>query len=148
MSARARRLSECADHDGVAVGVAEGEFARAGGGVDVGFFFKGGDERACAGERGVEIVDAEEEDETVAGRGVIGAGECGVIVFAPGMEADEDFAVRVGDLAEIIVVRRDVRLAEERLIPGAALEHVGDADNGPDALHGLSPAAGLRVCAR
>jgi hypothetical protein len=52
----------------------------------------------------VEIVDAKEQEETVAGGREIRAQQGEVLVGGPGVQAEQDRSVRVEDLAEVPVV--------------------------------------------
>src|SRR4051812_33783018 len=61
-----------------------------------------------------------------------------MLVRAPRVHAEEHRAVRIDDLTEVVVRRRRLGEAEQRLVPGEAARHVGDADDRPGALHRLS----------
>jgi len=55
---------------------------------------------------------------------------------APLVEAEQHGSIRIQDLTKIVMDRRRLRLAEERLVPFEARRHVSHPDNRPCALHG------------
>lgn len=103
---------ERTDHDVIAVRISECEFHSSSGGIHVGLFLKPSDERARPGERQVKIIDPEEQEETVARLGVIGARQAGMIMGAPRVQAEQDRSIRIEDLSEVVVSRRRLRHAE------------------------------------
>ena len=105
--------SECADRHVISVGIAKGELASLSVRVHVGFFFEARDESACSLECLIEIVHTEEEQESVAGGRAFWAGQRGMIVIAPAMKAEQDGPVGIEDLAEVIVGRAAVSVAEQ-----------------------------------
>ena len=57
--------------------------------VYVRLFFEASDERACSLERKIEIVDAKEQQESVAGGGAVGARQRRMVVVAPAVYAEQ-----------------------------------------------------------
>ena len=55
---------------------------------------------------------------------------------APLVEAEQHGSIRIQDLTKIVMARRCLLLAEERLVPFEARRHVSHADDCPRALHG------------
>ena len=53
----------------------------------------------------------------------------------PLVKAEQDRAIRVEDLPEVVVGGRRLRLAKERLVPFAAASHIAYPDDRPRALH-------------
>jgi len=47
------------------------------------------------------------------------------------MKAEQDRAIRIEDLTEVVVGGGRFRQAEQRLVPGEAASDIGDADDGP-----------------
>ena len=60
----------------------------------------------------------------------------------PLMEAEQHGPIRVQDLTKVVMARRRLGLAEERLVPFEAAGNVAYADDCPCAFHRIS-AAGL-----
>jgi hypothetical protein len=108
----------------------------------VGLLFEPGDESACSLQCHVEIVDAEEQEEAVARRRLVRAHQGGMLVRAPLVEAEQDGSIRIQDLTKVVMARRRLGLAEERLVPFEATGNVADADDRPRAFH-RSSAVGL-----
>ena len=104
----------------------------------MGFLFEPGDESACSFQCHVEIVDAEEQEEAVARRRLVRAHQGGMLVRAPLVEAEQDGSIRIQDLTKVVMDRRRLGLAEERLVPFEATGNVADADDRPRAFHGNS----------
>ena len=98
-------------------------------------FFQSGDEQARALDRQVEVIDTKEQQETVAGCSVIWAHQRGMFVSAPLVKAEQDSAIGVEDLAEVIMGWTCDLLSEQRLIPFAAARNIGYADDRPRTLH-------------
>jgi len=88
----------------------------------VGFFFELVDESACPLQGHVEIVDAEEQEKPVARWRLVRAHQGGMLVRAPLVEAKQDGSIRIQDLTKVVMTRRRLRLAEERLVPFEAAE--------------------------
>jgi len=63
-------------------------------------------------------------------------------VRAPLVEAEQDGSIRIQDLTKVVMARRHLGLAEQRLIPFEAAWNVADADDCPCAFHCIS-AVGL-----
>lgn len=57
---------------------------------------------------------------------------------APLVEAEQDGSVRIQDLTKVVMGRRCLRLAEERLVPFEANGNVLYADDRPCAFHRIS----------
>jgi hypothetical protein len=110
--------------------------------VHVGLLFEPGDESACSLQCHVEIVDAEEQEEAVARRRLVRAHQGGMLVRAPLVEAEQDGSIRIQDLTKVVMARRRLGLAEERLVPFEATGNVADADDRPRAFHRV-PFSGL-----
>jgi hypothetical protein len=81
----------------VPVRIAQRELHRAGFGVRMRLFFQPLDEGACAAQRVVEIVDAKEQQQTVAGLGTIWVRERRVIVRAPFVQAQRHRSIVIQD---------------------------------------------------
>ena len=54
---------------------------------------------------------------------------------APLVEAEQHGSIRIQDLTKIVMARRRLRLAEERLVPFETTGNVAYADDCPRALH-------------
>jgi hypothetical protein len=65
-----------------------------------------------------------------------------MLVRTPLMQAEQDGSIRVHDLAKVVMTRRRLGLAEERLVPPIAVLNVAYADDRPYAFHRIS-AVGL-----
>ena len=61
---------------------------------------------------------------------------------APLVEAEQDGSIRIQDLTKVVMARRRLGLAEERLVPFEAAGNVAYADDRPCAFHRIS-AVGL-----
>jgi hypothetical protein len=61
---------------------------------------------------------------------------------APLVEAEQHGSIRIQDLAKVVMVRRRLGLAEERLVPFEAARNVAYPDDRPCAFHRIS-AVGL-----
>ena len=57
---------------------------------------------------------------------------------APLMEAEQDGSIRIQDLTKVVVSRRRLGLAEERLVPFEAARNVPYADDCPCAFRRIS----------
>lgn len=71
------------------------------------------DKSAGSLQRFIEVIHAEEEEQSVAGLSVIGAGQGRMFVRAPLVKADQDRSIRVQDLPEVIMSGSRFRLAEQ-----------------------------------
>jgi len=58
---------------------------------------------------------------------------------APLVETEQHGSIRIQDLSKIVMARRRLLLAEERLVPFEARRHVSHPDDRPCALHGTFP---------
>jgi len=56
---------------------------------------------------------------------------------APLVEAEQHGSIRIQDLSKIVMARRRLLLAEERLVPFEARRHVSHPDDRPRALQGI-----------
>ena len=65
-----------------------------------------------------------------------------MLVRAPLVKAEQDGSIRIQDLTKVVMARRRLGLAEERLIPLEAAGNVPYADDRPCAFHCIS-AVGL-----
>src|SRR5207237_2246911 len=65
----------------------------------------------------VEVVDAKEQEEPVSWCRTVRTHQGRLLVGAPLVETEQDSTVRVQELAKMVVGRRRLRLAEERLVP-------------------------------
>src|SRR6266496_5271150 len=108
----------------------------------MGLLFELGDQSACSLECHVEIIDTEEQEEPVARCRLGRAHQGGMLVRAPLVEAKQDGSIRIQDLTKVVMPRRRLGLAEERLVPFEAVGNVAYADDRPRAFHRIS-AVGL-----
>ena len=65
-----------------------------------------------------------------------------MVVRAPLVEAEQDSSIRIQDLTKVVMARRRLGLAKERLVPFEAARNVAYADDRPCAFHRIS-AVGL-----
>ena len=65
-----------------------------------------------------------------------------MLVRAPPVEAKQDGSIRIQDLTKVVMARRRLGLAEERLVPFEAAGNVTYTNDGPRAFHRIS-AGGL-----
>src|SRR5262249_40867066 len=68
-------------------------------------------------------------------RRVIGAHQRGMLMRTPLVQANQDRAIRVDDLAPVLVGRRRRRLTKQSLGPPETGRHVANAHHRPCALH-------------
>src|SRR5260370_22471894 len=61
-----------------------------------------------------------------------------MLVRAPLVEAKQDGSIRIQDLTKVLMARRRLGLAEERLVPFEAAGNVAYADDRPCAFHRIS----------
>src|SRR6478736_5876973 len=61
------------------------------------------------------------------------------------VEAKQDGSIRIQDLTKVVMARRRLGLAEERLVPFEAAGNVAYADDRPCAFHRIS-VVGLTLC--
>src|SRR5207302_438022 len=97
--------------------------------VQVRLLVEPGDESACSLERQVEIVDAKEQEEPVAGWRLVRTRQGRMPVRAPLVEAEQDGSIGIQDLTKVVVARRRLGLAKERLVPFAAARDVADTND-------------------
>ena len=64
---------------------------------------------------------------------------------APLVEAEQDGSIRIQDLTKVVMARRCLGLAEERLVPFKAAGNVADADYRPYAFHRISAVSLTRI---
>jgi len=101
----------------------------------VGLFFEPVDESACPLQGHLVVVDAEKQEETVAGCPAVRTHQSGVLVRAPLVEAEQDGSIRIQDLTPVVMARSRLGLSEERLVPFEAGRNVVYADDRPCAFH-------------
>src|SRR5437899_12746576 len=58
-----------------------------------------------------------------------------MLVRAPLVEAEQDGSIRIQDLTKVVMARRHLGLAKERLVPFEAARNVAYADDRPCAFH-------------
>lgn len=73
-------------------------------------------ESSCSLQNHVEIIEAKEQEETVAGHCVIGAHQRELLVHTPLVEAGQDNSIRVEDLSEVVFFSSRIVLSECLLI--------------------------------
>jgi hypothetical protein len=61
-----------------------------------------------------------------------------MLVRAPLVEAEQDGSIRIQDLTKVVMLRRRLGLAEERLVLFQATGDVADADDRPRTFHRAS----------
>src|ERR1700759_1493191 len=81
------------------------------------------------------VVDAEEQEETVAGSRFIRAHQGRVLVRAPLVETKQDGSIRIQDLPKVFMTRSRLGLAKQRLVPVKAAGNVAYANDCPCAFH-------------
>jgi hypothetical protein len=69
----------------------------------VGLLLEPSDESACPWQRHVEIIDTEKQEEAVAWLRVIGTHQGGMLMVTPQVKAEQDRAIRVEDLTEVVM---------------------------------------------
>src|SRR5690606_34432033 len=94
---------------------------------------------AGPGQRGIEVIDTEEENEAVTGPRGVGIRQRRVVVVSPPVETQQGGAMLVPDLAELLVRRRILGETQQFLIPPETRCNVRDADDRPEAFHRLQP---------
>src|SRR5215471_7379989 len=100
---------ECADGDVVPVRISERELHSSSVGIHMWLFFQLADESARPWQSYVKVVDSEEQEETVAGLGVVGTCQRGMLMGTPLVETEQDRSIRVDDLPEVVVGRSRLR---------------------------------------
>jgi Transposase domain (DUF772) len=66
-------------------------------------------------------------------------------VSAPLMEAEQDGSIRIQDLTKVVMARKSLGLAKERLVPFEATRDVPYANDRPSAFHRISVVGPKRV---
>jgi len=66
-------------------------------------------------------------------------------VRAPLVEAEQDGSICIKDLTKVVMTRRRLGLAEERLVPFEAARNVAYADDRPCAFHHISAVGLTRI---
>jgi len=66
---------------------------------------------------------------------MLGTRQGGVFVGSPFVKAEQDRAIRIQELSEVVVRGLRLRLSEERLVPPEAGRHIPDPYDRPRALH-------------
>src|SRR6185437_1098333 len=133
------RLVECAEHDVIAVGIAQCKLPGPRPGIHAGLLFEGVDQSACPPQRIVKIIHPKEQEQPVARFRTVGAGQGRMVMLAPRVEAKQDRAIRVEQLPPVVMRRLRFRLTEQRLVPLEAARNVGNTNDGPCAFHGILP---------
>lgn len=111
--------------------------------VQVWLLFEPSNESPRSRRSHVELVHTEKQEQAVAGLPVIGARQGGMLVGTPQVETEQDRAIRVADLPEVVMGRRRLRLAKERLVPFEATSYITYPNNRPCPLHCGGPPVGL-----
>jgi hypothetical protein len=62
-----------------------------------------------------------------------------MLMSTPLMEAQQNGSIRIQDLTKVVMARRRLGLAKERLVPFEAARDVAYADDRPYAFHRISP---------
>jgi len=106
-------------------------------------FLEPRDESARSRYRPVKIVDAEEQEQSVARCPVGGTHQRRMILDSPLVEAEQHRSIRVEELTEVAMPRARRALAEEGLVPPEAPRHVPHPDDGPRTLHAIELTAKL-----
>jgi hypothetical protein len=126
---------ERTDRHIVSVRIPEGELPCSSVRVHVRLLFEPVDESACPLQGHLVVVYAEEQEEPVARCRFGWAHQGGMLVRAPPVEAEQDGSIRIQDLTKVVMARRRLGLAEERLVPSETAGNVAYADDRPCAFH-------------
>jgi len=78
-------------------------------------FFQSADERARPWQGCVKVVDPEEQQQAVAGPGIVGTCQRGMLVGTPCVETEQDRSIGADDLPEIVAGRGHLRQAKHSL---------------------------------
>src|SRR6185312_8081348 len=127
---------ERADGDVISVGVAQRKLRCSRVQIHMRLFFQPADERARPWQSDVEIVDPEEQEEAVSRPGTVRTCQRAMPVGAPRVQTEQDRAIRIDDLPEVVMDGSRLRQAKQPLVPFEALGHVSYANDRPRALHG------------
>jgi hypothetical protein len=111
----------------------------------VGFLFEPGDKSTGPLQCHVEIVDAEEQEQPVARWRLVRAHQGWMLVRAPLVEAEQHSSIRIQDLTKVVMARKRLGLAKQRLVPFEAAWNVGYADDRPCAFHHISAVGLTRI---
>src|SRR5215510_6907289 len=107
------RHRESTDHDVIPVRVSEGKLHGPCVRVHAWLFFESSNYCSCSLQSHAEIVHTEEQKQTVARLSVLGVHQWGMLMCTPLMKAEQDRAIRVAKLAEVVMSAARQRLAEE-----------------------------------
>jgi hypothetical protein len=100
---------ERTDGDVISIRISERKLHGSSAGIHMRLFFQVADERAPPWQSYVKVVDPEEQKETVAGLGIVGTCQRGMLVGTPLVETEQDRSIRVDDLPEVVVGRSRLR---------------------------------------
>src|SRR5437016_517131 len=128
-------LTISADRDVVSVRIPEREFHCLSVRIQVGLLLESGDESACPVQGLIVVVDAKKQEEPIARQSLVRAHQGRMLVRAPLVETQQHGSIRIQDLTKVVMDRRRLGLAEERLVPFEAGRNVTYADDGPRAFH-------------
>ena len=103
---------ERADRDVVSIRISERKLHRSSAGIHMWLFLQPADESARPWQSYVKVVDSEEQEETIARRGVVGTCQRGMLMGTPFVETEQDCSIRIHDLPEVVVGRRRLRQAK------------------------------------
>jgi hypothetical protein len=98
-------------------------------------FFESVDKSACPLQGNFAVVDAEEQEQAVARCSVVRTHQSGMFVRAPLVETKQYGPIGIQDLTKVVMARRGLGLAKERLVPSKATGNVPYADDCPSAFH-------------
>ena len=132
---------ECADRDIVTIGIPERKLQRMRVWIYSRLFCEWGGESIRTSQRGVEVVDAKEQKQSVARSAVLRARQRRVTVISPMMEAEKDSAILSQDLIESRIPGVTVSRVQQDPIPPRTPLHIRNPDNWPCSFH--SDALGL-----
>src|SRR5437868_5015544 len=138
-------LTISADRDVVSVRIPERELHCLSVRIQLRFLFESVDESACPVQGLIIVVDAKEQEEPIARRRLVRTHQGRMLVRAPLMETQQHGSIRIQDLAKVVMDRRRLGLAEERLVPFEADRNATYADDGPRAFHRISAGGLTRI---
>src|SRR6266487_1409841 len=104
----------------------------------MGLLFEPIDESACPFKGHLVVVDTKKQKEPVAGCPVVRIHQGRMLVRGPLVKAEQDGSIRIENLTPVVMARRRLGLAEERLVPFEAGWNVPYADDRPCAAHRIS----------
>jgi len=102
-------------------------------------FYESRDKRVRPPQCHLVIVDAEEQEQTVAGCSVIGTLQGRMILDTPLVKAEQHSSIRIEKLAKVGMGRRRRRLAEQRLVPLETRRHIANSNDRPRSFHDITP---------